>query len=209
LWLAKSEWDLIVDAFTATPSFDIRLVRGLNMLSPLTIAGSAMYRASLSAILAIVIMPSAVWSEDASSTKGAFVCTTEQETGFSFDDKKKTWKPDVFAVGEKWLIQPPLHGPHPLYSDGAAYAIYRFGVPTPVLESICKNDFNEAGYLDCSYELQTFTMNRLNHRFIKTDTNGYVNRNLDLVPGFFINDGNGRPSIAIGACVKWDGPIFN
>ena len=179
------------------------------MPSPFIIDGSAVYRASLLAIVVIAIMPSAVWSEDAPSTKDAFVCTTEQETGFSFDDKRKTWKPAVFAFREKWLIQPPIHRPNPLYSDGAAYAVYRFGVTTPVLESICKSDFNEAGYLQCSNELRTFTMNRLNKRFIKTDTDGYVNRNIDLLPGFFINDGNGRPSIAIGACVKWDGPIFN
>jgi len=179
------------------------------MLPRSSIDCTAMYRAGLFAVMMCAIGSSPVWSDETPATISAFVCTTEQETGFSFDERKKVWRPDVFNFREKWLIQKPIHRPSPLYTDGAAYAVYRFGVSTPVLESICKSDFNEAGYLYCSSDLRTFIMNRVNNRFIKTDTNGYVNRNIDLLPGVFINDGNGRPTLGIGSCVKWDGPVLN
>jgi hypothetical protein len=166
-------------------------------------------RAGLLAVAMSAIGPSLVWSDENPDKISAFVCITEHETGFSFDERKKVWMPKVFNFREKWLIQKPIYRSNPLGTDGAAYAVYRFGVYTSVLESACKNDFNEAGYLYCSYGLQTFTMNCVNNRFIKTDTNGYVNRNIALLPGVFLNDGNGRPTLGIGSCVKWDGPVFD
>ena len=118
-----------------------------------------------------------------------YLCVADKATGFKFDGVLSRWTSANFRADAKYLVAPSKLA-------GYAWQVTRMGEQTAT--ALCKEDFNEYGYLNCEGGGGTFRFNRKNGRFLKAYSVGYVN----VLPG--VNDitdaGSDTPNLEIGTC---------
>lgn len=118
----------------------------------------------------------------------SYLCIGEHATGFSFNEKNKTWSAARFKE-DKWILK---RSADPKYK----WEVYGFGEDFP--ESGCEQDFNEAGNLFCD-GISQFRMNKEKLRFLYIFPFGYWS---DTEKYKILKEGKNTPSMQIGKCSK-------
>lgn len=145
-----------------------------------------------------------------------YLCTGESATGFRFDENKKQWRVDNFAInkyvvskniatdlksgtkiGELWIVEGKT-------SEGKKGKI----------SIACKEGINDSGILTCDVGfLRVFYMNKTNMQFFVSSTDGFWHllwEPLDSIPASmqpmiknYLEDlGADSPFLEIGKCIK-------
>ena len=133
-----------------------------------------------------------------SAIADAYFCTTNKSTGYIFDKSQRSWVESRFYAS-KYVIREPEDS----QQDTIKFEVVRHG-DLEILTALCRNNFGEYGFLNCSGGDTVFRFNRKNKRFLHAYYRGYV----DVLPGsdhpmYGRNDGDGAtPHIDIGVCTK-------
>ena len=134
------------------------------------------------AVLLVCLISTAALADD------SYLCIGEHATGFSFNEKNKTWIAGGFKEG-KWILKKSAD---PNYK----WEVYRFGENFP--ESVCEQDFNESGNIMCEGIAQ-FRMNKERLRFLYIYPFGYWSDNNKVN---MLKEGKNTPFMEIGKCSK-------
>ena len=118
----------------------------------------------------------------------SYLCIGEHATGFSFNEKNKTWSTAKFKE-EKWIVKRSA-------DSNYKWEVYEFGENFPV--SACEHDFNDAGNLFCDGIVQ-FRMNKEKLRFLYIHPLGYWSDNENFK---ILKEGKNTPAMQIGKCSK-------
>jgi hypothetical protein len=157
--------------------------------------------------MVVLVMPVVSQAAD------AFLCITEQSTGFAFDKARQQWRIAQFAPGKKFVIRRvtkdtvqefPNGSRIPL--SGAAWAVWAFG-NDKIAYATCARDFSDFGMLFCEDSMTTHTeFNKKTGRFINGTLYGYVQGAIHapaIMPGeapVDMPEGSNTPYMEIGTC---------
>ena len=114
----------------------------------------------------------------------SYICVEDMAVGFKYNQTIGEWESTKFNIRNETYI---------VVKKMKQWEIIRVGESSGVP---CEKDFNEDGFLTCG---DFFSMNKNNLRYIRTDTMGYHDANINI--GLFSRqDGDHSPYIAIGEC---------
>lgn len=124
---------------------------------------------------------------------GAYLCLPRETVGFKYNEELQRWKKADLETSAKYIVSRSQYRNY-------TWEVKHYGQKEPF--SLCKDDFNDLGYLFCD-NAGEFRMNKKNMRYIRTYILGYYNCNVEDETGKILNeDGSCTPFIEIGICSK-------
>ncbi len=117
-----------------------------------------------------------------------YICVADKVVGFLYDKDTKEWLGSNFTVDGKYVIKQTADGVN-------AYTVTKMGESWT--ELLCKEGFNQYGYLFCEQLATTFRFNKRSGRYIRGSLGGYYN----VIPGSDDTEvTSDTPFIEIGKC---------
>ncbi len=137
---------------------------------------------------ALVLIPS-ILSADYCAEQ--YFCVADSSVGFSFQPLSNKWIANGFNIEDKKYIISASP------EKGYEYQVTKLG---EYRVSLCKNRFNEHGFLLCSIPMKdvSFKFNKKNGRYMLSYSKGYYNVVSGFVPGS--DDESDTPYLEIGKC---------
>ncbi len=125
-----------------------------------------------------------------------YLCVAENSAGIAFDKTSERWTATVFKADQKVIVAKATDD-EKKKAKGATWTVKPIGSDLP--ESICENDFNDAGYLYCTGFVD-FKLNRKNLRYLSIYTIGYITDVQGETNSLFGKEGSNTPAITAGKC---------
>ena len=142
-------------------------------------------RAGLTALLLAMSNTAALAAE-------GFVCTSEHSAGVTYSKTTRLWSGGALRATGKLLIARPS-----LEQSKAGLSWIVKDIQQNLAVLACTNDFNAKGYLQCK-GFGELTFNRVNLRFLRTYTSGYVTDGIE--ESRWGEEGANTPMVEIGKC---------
>ncbi|MHC4337422.1 MAG: hypothetical protein ACYSTG_05660 [Planctomycetota bacterium] len=124
-----------------------------------------------------------------------YLCLAEHSAGIAFDKVSKRWAATIFKPDQKVLVSKANDEEK---KKGAVWVVKSVGSNREAPDFVCKEDFDNNGYLHCS-GFGDFMFNRRNLRFLSTFTFGYVTDGLGET-NWFGEEGTNTPALSAGKC---------
>ena len=121
----------------------------------------------------------------------SYLCTSDQASGFKFDEKLEKWKPANFNINDKYVISRPKAGE----GDPNSKWIVTDAKDKSIVAS-CGAEIDSSNYLFCTGSTGQFNFNSGNLRYILTYSFGYFNAGRPNFPDSTSN----TPYMEIGTC---------
>lgn len=131
-----------------------------------------------------------------------YICVAENIVGIAYNEKTKNWGPSVFKAGAKYVIKRPHQGYN--WSNESWVVVEAGSKDASPPASLCASDFNKHGKLSCDgLELNNFTFNKNNNRFLAAYLIGFVDDVSGEDPVFKSKEGSNTPVIIAGTCTAF------
>ena len=126
------------------------------------------------------------------SAGDSYLCVSDMSTGFKYNKALDKWEIVNFIVDENtYIVSRSM-------DKNIAWNVKRSMESSDL--AICKEDFNEYGFLFCELNI-IFKMNKFNLRFVNIHPLGYYNSSSkDNQNTVLYKDGSTTPYIEIGKC---------
>ena len=144
------------------------------------------------ALVLLTLIPLQNASTQENSEEERYLCIADKATGFIYNETGDEWETTTFNVEDSRYIV--AKSDHFLF-ERFPFSVTQVGAAEPM--TACEEGFNRVGLMGCRV-IRDFVLNRINGRFVHTNTSGYY----DVLPGFGdITDAtSGTPFIEIGKC---------
>jgi hypothetical protein len=155
-------------------------------------------RRTLGSICVAVLVFAAGPAHSVDKSEGKYLCVGDRATGFHFNKATLRWEQASFNADEKLIVEPLTDAG---FQINYKYKVVQVGEDSPLF--LCKDGFNEAGYLNCEGGGE-FAFNRQNSRFVRTATLGYLTVGVATLPPDWkkkVTDATSdTPFLEIGKC---------
>jgi hypothetical protein len=120
----------------------------------------------------------------------SYLCTSQEETGFSYSPKTESWEQNVFR-GNQFLLKPLEREDH---NDVEEYGVYETGKGTLLFR--CQRWIADVGVAHCGNE------NYYHFKFGRTsdDRGRFISADLGVL--YIFGNQASAPRIGIGECIK-------